>query len=249
MDTLPYCGPAPIPAELWTRWNGDPVLLAALLCLLAVPRRQPAGTVAEPALFRLGWIILVLISVSPFCALTSALFSVRVVHHLLLIAAVAPLLVLGGLRLPLPKGLDALRVGFALQTTALVVWHLPAPYALALASDGIYWLMQASLLGSAVLFWQAVLDRRTAAGLALAVLLGTTIVMGLIGALLTFASTPLYGPHLSTTGAFGLDPLEDQQLGGLIMWVPANLPFGMAALAILGRVLGRAGADGRVRAR
>ncbi|WP_075214062.1 cytochrome c oxidase assembly protein [Mongoliimonas terrestris] len=248
MDTLPYCGPAPIPAEIWTRWNGDPVLFAALLGLLLVPRQQ-AGPGAEPALFRLGWIVLVVISVSPFCALTSALFSARVVHHVLLIAAAAPLLVLGGLRLPLPKGLDALQIGFALQTTALVVWHLPAPYAVALASDGVYWLMQSSLLGSAVLFWQAVLDRRTAAGPALAALLGTTIVMGLIGALLTFAPTPLYGPHLSTTAAFGLSALEDQQLGGLIMWVPANLPFGLAALAILGQVLGRAGVDGRVRAR
>ncbi|MDP2780641.1 cytochrome c oxidase assembly protein, partial [Devosia sp.] len=49
--------------------------------------------------------------------------------------------------------------------------------------------------------------------------------MGLLGALLVFAPQPLYLPHLATTLAFGVSPVDDQQLGGLIMWVPANLPL------------------------
>jgi putative membrane protein len=55
--------------------------------------------------------------------------------------------------------------------------------------------------------------------------------MGMLGALLTFASVPLYVPHLTTTFAFGLDPLGDQQLAGILMWVPASLPYLAVAAA------------------
>ncbi len=55
--------------------------------------------------------------------------------------------------------------------------------------------------------------------------LSSAIQMGMLGALLVFAHDPLYLPHFATTQAFGLSSLDDQQLGGLIMWVPANLPL------------------------
>src|SRR4030088_3029137 len=88
---IAYCGPAAVPDDLWTRWNVDPLLIAILAVLaLAVARSRRCDT-------RAGWgaiVLMLVIFVSPLCALSSALFSVRVFHHVLLIAAVAPLLAL-----------------------------------------------------------------------------------------------------------------------------------------------------------
>src|SRR5262245_19141704 len=84
---IAYCGPAAVPEDIWTRWNADPLLIVVLAALAVVVRR---GSVADA---RAGWgaiELMVLIFVSPLCALSSALFSARVLHHVLLIAAVAP---------------------------------------------------------------------------------------------------------------------------------------------------------------
>ena len=89
--TIAYCGPAAVPGDLLTRWNFDPLLVAAIAALAIV---ITSGRVANA---RASWASLVLaaiIFVSPLCALSSALFSARVLHHVLLIAAVAPLLAL-----------------------------------------------------------------------------------------------------------------------------------------------------------
>ncbi len=71
---------------------------------------------------------------------------------------------------------------------------------------------------------------QTEPGAALLGLAGTVVQMGLLGALITFAPKPLYGPHLTTTWPWGLSPLEDQQIAGLIMWVPAMIPYLVAGL-------------------
>ena len=99
----------------------------------------------------------------------------------------------------------------------------------------IYWLRLGSLLGTAVGFWVSVRQAQVTA--AVAALLATMVQMGLLGALITFASAPLYAPHLLTTGPWGLSPLEDQQLAGLIMWAPAAAIYLVAALLIAGRWL------------
>ncbi len=90
-----YCGEAPIPAELAGRWNGDPVLMIVLAtCALLFyfgqrAKTRPAG---ERYSFAAGLIVLLVAFVSPLCAWSSALFSIRVVHHLLLVGVAAPLL-------------------------------------------------------------------------------------------------------------------------------------------------------------
>jgi putative membrane protein len=81
-----------------------------------------------------------------------------------------------------------------------------------------------------------ILSPRRSAGAAIALLLGTTIQMGMLGALLTFSREPLFAAHMDTTHAFGLSPLADQQLSGLLMWVPAALPYLFAALLRLRRI-------------
>ncbi len=88
-----------------------------------------------------------------------------------------------------------------------------------------YWLMQATLLGSAWLLWRAILAPAAQPGPALIALVATIGQMGLLGALIVFAPQPLYWAHLASTAAWGLSPLADQQLGGLLMWVPAILPY------------------------
>lgn len=217
---IAYCGPAPVPEDIWLRWNLDPVLLAGLLALaLAAGRR----TAADP---RAGWLaigLMVVVFVSPFCALSSALFSARVLHHVVLIAAVAPLLALA---FPLPRiGSPPLVVLVVTQAIILWLWHAPGLYAWGLASVPAYWLMQLSLLGSAWLMWRAILARQTPCGPALIALATTIGQMGLLGALIVFAPVPLYLVHFASTAAWGLTPLADQQLAGLLMWVPAALPY------------------------
>ncbi|MGF1619843.1 MAG: cytochrome c oxidase assembly protein [Rhodomicrobiaceae bacterium] len=214
-----YCGPPPLPDEIWTRWNLDPVLIGALLLCAFLLRRDRLG--------QLGLAVLAVAFISPLCALSSALFSARVVHHVLLVAVAAPLIASA---MP-SRRTGSITLPFALATSVLWFWHLPDPYDLALGNIGIYWIMQLTLLGSALWFWRAVFapGRGPVDGLLFIFLAFAQ--MGMLGALLTFAPTQLYAAHALAPLEWGLTPLTDQQLGGLVMWVPSALPY--AALAIL----------------
>lgn len=229
----PYCGRAPLPAELLGRWNGDPLLLAGL-ALLAIAGLRKAGDRAERRALVAAMALLVLLFVSPLCALTSALFSARVVHHLLLTAVAAPLLALA-FRSRIAGGLG---LWTAVHALAFWAWHAPPLYGWALSSDAAYWLMQLSLLSTAFAFWTALRSATVTSGIA--ALLGTMVLMGLLGALITFAGAPLYAPHFATTLPWGLTPLEDQQLAGLIMWAPGAGFYLAAALSLLSRWFARA---------
>jgi putative membrane protein len=226
---LPYCGAGPTPAELWTRWNLDPIALVliaglgAALFITAAGRRPFA--VAATA-------VLLVIFVSPLCALSSALFSARTVHHVLLTVAAAPLIAWS---LPRQKGPPRLAAATLLFTAVFWGWHAPVAYGGAMSSDLVYGLMQLSLLASAVAAWRAV--RAAPPPAAVAGLLAAMVLMGLLGAILTFTPRALYAPHALTTAAWGLTPVADQQLAGLIMWIPAAAVYLVFALAILGRLL------------
>lgn len=225
---LPYCGPALAPGD-W-RWNLDPFLLAGLVAMAALVFWRARGT---PRILGLAaTAVLAVIFVSPLCATSSALFSARTVHHVLLVAVAAPLL---AWTLPINRT-GSLTLATTVQAVVFWAWHAPAAYEAALSSDAVYWLMQASLLGSALWFWAAV--RRASAPSAVGHLLVAMVAMGLLGALLTFVDDALYAPHLLTTMAWGLTPLEDQQAAGLIMWAPAAAIYLAAALIILGRWIG-----------
>ena len=217
---IAYCGPAAVPDDLWARWNLDPLLIAALVALaLAVARGR-----SENARAGCGAIALMaVVFVSPLCALSSALFSARVFHHVLLVAAVAPLLALA---FPLRRaGSPPLSVLAVVHAVILWLWHAPGPYDWGLATVLAYWLMQGSLLGSAWLMWRGILTAGAQPGPALIALVATVAQMGLLGALIVFAARPLYAVHFTSTSPWGLSPLADQQLAGLLMWVPAMLPY------------------------
>jgi len=229
-----YCGPAPIQADLWLRWNLDPVLIFALIVLtaggLAILRERPARLAFLAAMA--GLFILV---VSPLCALGVALASARIGHHVALTVVVAPLLAFA-----MPMALRRILAQFAipalvLHTAAFWAWHHPVLYDTALVSPLAYWAMQLSLLITAVAVWGAALSARLTTSLGL--LLGTSMQMGFLAAILVFAGDPIYAGHLTTTASFGLSPLTDQQLGGLLMWVPASLPYIALAMVRLARSL------------
>ena len=217
-----YCGDAPSPDLIWQSFNLDPYLLACLALLAIALRRQPPALVAVA--------VLAVVFVSPLCAMAVALFSTRVVHHVLLVAVAAPLLAAA---LPAPRRAGLVPLHFMLSTAVLWVWHLPQAYDLALRDIGVYWIMQLSLLGSATLFWRAVLVGAEAISGVLWGLAGL-IQMGLLGAILTLAPAPLYESHAQAPYLWGLTPLADQQLGGLLMWVPAMLPY-LVVIAVLAR--------------
>lgn len=211
---------------------------------------------------------------SPLDALGGTLFSAHMVQHLLLVLVAAPLAALaapdraftwalpdsmrrragrwtnlppvaavgGALALPL--------TAFVLHTAALWIWHVPAPYTAAVASDAVHAVEHATFLLTGLLFWWVVLRRprrRTGYGLAVMLVFASAMQSGLLGALITFASASWYPVHARGAALWGMTPLEDQQLAGLIMWVPAGLVYVVLGAALAAVWVARA-APARVRA-
>lgn len=188
--------------------------LAAVATLGLQERRRLAGLA--------GVAVLTIVFVSPLCALASALFAARGLHHLVLAALAAPLLAIA-----LPAGRPSgVTVSLGLSSLTLWLWHWPALYEALYRDAGLYWLMQVILLASFVWFWRNVMSARTAPVTALLAIAAGAGQMGLLGALLTFAPAPLYPVHGTGALLWGLDPLQDQQLAGLLMWVPAFFVYG-----------------------
>jgi putative membrane protein len=239
-DALAWCGAPPLPWEVWGRWTLDPLLLAGLalagLALARATRRSPASRRS------LGWAGLGVTAaafVSPLCALAVALFSARAAQHMILVLVAAPLLALA---LPAPARARGGALLAAAFTALFWLWHLPGPYDAALRDGALYWLSHLSLLGVAIALWRVLLADASAASLALGA--AASAQMGLLGAVLVFAPGALYASHLGTTTVFGLSPLADQQLGGLLMWVPGSLAFLAAGIAGAVRMVRPAGGAG-----
>jgi putative membrane protein len=232
----PYCGNAPPPQLLMSDWNVDPYLLFAI-SLVAALTWLPARRDNRIRQWLIAILLLVVAFVSPLCALSSALFSARAVHHFVLISLAAPFI----WRFIFSRETFLDRVPlisiFVFHTTMLWLWHLPVPYAWALSGNAPYWIMEVPLVLSAVWLWREILDVRRPAGGAVVVSFATLLQMTALGAFLTFASHPLFSPHFLTSQAYGLSPLEDQQLAGLLMWIPASLPFAAAFLFRVARAL------------
>ena len=213
---------------------------------------------AQAARFALGWAALAAALLSPLDELAEASFAAHMVQHELLMVVAAPLLVLGrpleawAWALPARWVRTLARAGrsrvlaapwagltdplgaWMLHAAALWLWHLPVLFTAALADERVHILQHASFFGSALAFWWAVCGRGSHApdGASLASLFTTMLHTSALGALLTFAPTPWYAAYASGTPG-GLTPLEDQQLGGLVMWVPAGFVYVAAGLAIV----------------
>jgi putative membrane protein len=209
--------------------------------------------------FWAGWLALALALLSPLHVLGETLFSAHMAQHELLMVLAAPLLVLGRPLLPglwalsppnrqivgsisrvtwLRRGwsmVTRLDVATALQIFAVLVWHAPTLYQESVRSESVHALQHMAFLGSALLFWWAVFHgtrARLRYGAAVLCLFFTAIVTAGLGALLTIAPHPLYPVYSAGVRGWGLAPLEDQQLAGLIMWIPGGLTYLVAALAL-----------------
>jgi putative membrane protein len=213
----------------------------------------------EAGCFAAGWITLFVALVSPLHPLGQVLFSAHMTQHELLMLVAAPLMVLGR---PMAAFLRALPAGLAsrlgrfsntrgwravwgiistpfvawlLHAIILWTWHAPVLFQATLRSEWVHAAQHLSFVLSALLFWWALIHgRRTAVayGTGVLYLFTTAVHSGLLGALLTFARSTWYPDYDHTTQAWGLSPLEDQQVGGLIMWVPACLVYIAAGLAM-----------------
>ncbi len=202
--------------------------------------------------FGVGLLTLLLALNGPVEALAAVSFSGHMVQHMLLIAVAAPLLALGTPLAPLLRGaprplrravfihaapLTRPFTAFALHGLALWLWHAPGPYEAALAHEGLHLLEHASFLATALLFWHSLIHRRDRAfghGAGAFWSLATLVHSGMLGALITFASAPLYPTYRHHPSPLGLTALEDQQLAGLIMWVPSGMVYLIAGLLFTG---------------
>jgi putative membrane protein len=127
------------------------------------------------------------------------------------------------------------QAAWAIHAAALWVWHVPALFQATLESDLVHTLQHVSFLGSALLFWWALVHGARGLmgyGAAVLYLFTTSVHSGVLGAFIAFTGRTLYPDYSGTTASWGLTPLEDQQLGGLIMWVPAGLVYVFAGLAL-----------------
>jgi putative membrane protein len=130
-----------------------------------------------------------------------------------------------------------------LHVIVLWAWHVPALYDAAVRDPLLHALEHGSLLVSATAFWWMTLRPRDHHGLgALAAMLALFAGAGqstALGALLTLASEPSFLTHADTTARWGLTPLEDQQLAGLLMWVVGGLGYMIAAFVVTAAALRR----------
>ncbi|VTU39452.1 cytochrome c oxidase assembly factor CtaG [Variovorax sp. PBL-H6] len=211
------------------------------------------------AAFVAGWLALGVAFVSPLDGLGAWLFSAHMVQHEILMLVAAPLLVLGrplgvwlwalpaAARTRIGRGVQARSVrgawrwltlpatAWGLHLVALWGWHIPRAFEAALVHPALHAVQHTSFLVSALLFWWTVLAPRAGhagRGFAMLSLFTTMAHTGALGALLTLAPAPWYASYFESASAFGLDALEDQQLGGLVMWVPGGLAYLIAALAV-----------------
>jgi putative membrane protein len=209
-------------------------------------------------LFLVGEAVLVIALVSPLDQLGGTLLSAHMAQHGLLVAVAPPLLLLGqpgvafawafpvrerkgffGSRpwralARLANTLSAPGLAATLHGLALWVWHSPGAFDAALEREWVHALEHASFFGTALLFWRALVGARSvrnaAPGIASAFF--TLVHSGLLGALITMSTRPIYGWYDGRTGLWGLGVIEDQQLAGLLMWVPMGIVYFGASLAL-----------------
>lgn len=256
-------------------WIIVPLIASALLFaigwvrLRARSKRDAEHWRRQAILFSAGWGVIAASLLSPLHAAGERSFTAHMIEHELLMLLGAPLLVLAR---PLPSMLWALpsavrrwtgllltRAGIGrlwastskpltattLQAAALWLWHAPVLFDLALGSNGWHIAQHVSFLGSALLFWSAMLTEptgRTRASASRAVaalcLFATSVVSGALGGLMAMSQSPWYAGYARLGMApFELTPAEDQQLAGLLMWIPGGLVHAIVALMLLRGVL------------
>jgi putative membrane protein len=248
---------------LASSWEWYPSVLvgcAALLSgYLAAARRQLSG---RAWFFAGGVLVLLLALVSPLDALgDDYLFSAHMLQHMLLMLVVPPLLLLGTPSALARRTLEVPIVGrservlrrpflaFVLGMGTEAAWHLPALYNAALANENIHIVEHLCFLVAGTIFWWPVLmplEERRVAPLGAVLYFSAAVVFNtILGIVLVFAPLNLYPAYLEPAdpiGAltllrdgWGLTPLVDRQLGGLLMWLGGAAVFLPGIIGALAR--------------
>jgi putative membrane protein len=241
-------------------------LSAALFYTGALRRwRKPGWSPWHVLAYTFGWLTLFIALVSPVHKLGSMLFWVHMTQHELLMIIAAPLLVLArpivyflwALPLSWRETLGALskRKAFAatwrtitgalfvwlLHAAAIWSWHIPALYDASVENEFIHGLQHSMFLVTALLFWWTLVHGRYGRmgyGIAVIYVFTTAVHTSILGALMTFTQQVWYPIYDGRTAAWNLTALQDQQLGGLIMWIPAGVVFIVLGLAMLAAWIG-----------
>lgn len=218
---------------------------------------------AAAGAFTAGWLAVVAALVSPIDALGSVLFSAHMVQHELLMTVAAPLLVLGrplavwlwafprAWRSPIGGffhkrswrvpwlAITAPVCAWVMHALALWLWHVPRLFDAALANEYIHIVQHLCFFGTALVFWWSVLGgvARRHRAIALLSLFTTMVHTGALGALLTLSKTAWYPAYGAAAPLWGLGPLQDQQLGGIVMWVPTGFVYLLCAVLLAHRWL------------
>jgi putative membrane protein len=220
-------------------WDWEPSVVAgcAALAIVYLGLVRKHGLKRAPY-FLAGVLLLLLDLVSPIDTLADQyLFSAHVLQHFLLALVIPALFLLGTPRWfaeaalrqrmlrKVERAVGQPPVSWLLGVGVMLAWHIPALLNAALANDGLHIFQHLSLLVTGTMFWWPILapvesERLPALG-AVAYLFSACVCCSLLGAFLTFASAGLYPAYLDPpTHLWGLDPKSDQQLGGMLMWVP-----------------------------
>jgi putative membrane protein len=230
----------------------------------AVRRGRQAKLRKHHLAFAAGWMSLLFALISPLHRLGDVLFSAHMLQHEILLLIAAPLIAAShsgvtilyavprNLRRPVgawttsiekstPLSIIFFPLGaFILHAAALWLWHIPYLYQATLESDFIHALQHLSFFFSGVLFWSALFGagRSTMTyGAGVLYVFGTAAHCSALGALLTFSSVVWYPIYADRTELWHLTPLQDQQIGGLLMWVPSGVVFILIGIWLFARWL------------
>lgn len=257
-------------AQLWNLATAIVLAVVLLLYALGLRRlwRSDAGrTTVRPwqaAAFAIGWGSAIAALLSPLDRLSDVLFSAHMAQHEILMLITAPLMVIGrpfvvvlwalGARQRAAAGRELRRPALVsvwqrltgplavlvLHAAVLWIWHIPALFEAALRDETVHAFQHLGFFLTAALFWWALIHGRygrAGYGVGVAYVFATAMHTQILGALLTFGNRIWYPTHAARTGAAALD---DQQLAGVVMWVPFGVVFVLVALALFAAWLGEA---------
>jgi cytochrome c oxidase assembly factor CtaG len=238
-----------------------PLLLALLIYGVGWMRlsKRASSRPSGAPLFLAGWLVLTLSLISPLHAAGERSFTMHMIEHELIMLVATLLLAMsnsGGVMawgLPRPlrlslggswksplqslwKRLTEPVTATAIQAVVMWAWHAPALFDRALESSGWHIAQHACFFLSSLIFWWAMLHPRggrNGLGVSAACLFATSLIGGALGALMSFSSSPWYADYAAMgMSGIGLDPVEDQRLAGLIMWIPGGMVHVIAAIVL-----------------
>jgi cytochrome c oxidase assembly factor CtaG len=191
-------------------------------------------TITRKGLFALGVATVIVTVAQPLAGISAQLFAAHMLQHLLLIVVAAPLLVASGVfdslqRFAPVRKLTQPVTAWVAFVGIFLLWHWPTAFQWAARHEATILLEHASILFGALLFWSVALSVHgqewLSYGARALFVMTAAVVTDLPGVIMLFAPRALCVMPGENAPAFGLTPLEDQQIAGLLMWVPANLVF------------------------